>query len=258
MYEKDGEKYFIVDAHAHFWDASRENWKPGAEEFAKGWIDCFYGYHQLGPPETHWDYEKYLKVSADEFENDIFVEGYVDKIIFQSTYLKEWYTEGFNTIDKNGSLLERFGDKLIVNGRFDPREGEAGLKQLEEDARKYNLKGVKVYTAEWHQGSRGWRLDSPGGLPVPGEVPGAGHQEHPRAQGPDHLAAGQGRVLARRHRRRGHRPPGPELHHRARGHPADRGLLLHGGAGAQRVRRPVGGDRRPDARAAEVLRQGDG
>ena len=46
MYEKDGEKYFIVDSHIHYWDASRENWKPGAEEYAKGWIDCFYGYHQ--------------------------------------------------------------------------------------------------------------------------------------------------------------------------------------------------------------------
>ena len=30
MYEKDGEKYFIVDSHSHFWDASRENWKPRA------------------------------------------------------------------------------------------------------------------------------------------------------------------------------------------------------------------------------------
>ena len=64
MYEKDGEKYFVVDAHMHYWDASRENWRQGREDLAKGWIDCFYGYHQLGPPETHWDYEKYLKVSV--------------------------------------------------------------------------------------------------------------------------------------------------------------------------------------------------
>ena len=55
-------------------------------------------------------------------------------------------------------MAEKFPDKLIVNGRFDPREGEAGLKQLEEDAKRYNLKGVKVYTAEWHNGSRGWKL----------------------------------------------------------------------------------------------------
>ena len=86
-YEKDGEKYYIVDAHSHFWDASRENWKPGREQYAKGWIDCFYGYHQLAPPETHWDYEQYLKVSPEDFEQDMFVDGYVDKVIFQSTYL---------------------------------------------------------------------------------------------------------------------------------------------------------------------------
>lgn len=43
----------------------------------------------------------------------------------------------------------------IVNGRFDPREGEAGLKQLEEDHAQYGLKGVKLYTAEWKDGSRG-------------------------------------------------------------------------------------------------------
>ena len=36
---------------------------------------------------------------------------------------------------------------------------------------------------------------------------------------------------------------------------ADRRLLLHGDAGAERVRRPVRGHRRPDARPAAVLRQ---
>ncbi len=58
-------------------------------------------------------------------------------------------------------MVEKYPDKLIVNGRFDPREGEAGLKQLEEDAKRYNLKGVKVYTAEWYKGSRGWKLTDP-------------------------------------------------------------------------------------------------
>ena len=53
MYEKDGEKYFIVDSHMHFWDASPENWVEGAEQYAKGWIECFHGYQGLGPAETH-------------------------------------------------------------------------------------------------------------------------------------------------------------------------------------------------------------
>jgi uncharacterized protein len=50
---------------------------------------------------------------------------------------------------------------LIVNGRWDPREGEAGLMQLEEDSKRYNLQGVKLYTAEWYDGSRGWTLKQP-------------------------------------------------------------------------------------------------
>ena len=79
--------------------------------------------------------------------------------MFQSTYLKEWYTEGFNTAQRNGEMAAKYPGKLIVNGRWDPREGEAGLRQLEEDAKRYDLKGVKVYTAEWYKGSRGWRLD---------------------------------------------------------------------------------------------------
>jgi predicted TIM-barrel fold metal-dependent hydrolase len=161
MYEAAGEKYFIVDGHCHFWDASRENWVKGQEQYAKGWIDCFYAYHQLGPPETHWDYEKYLKISAEDFERDVFVEGHVDYAIFQSTYLKSWYTNGFNTAAKNYELFERLGDKIIVNGRFDPRDGDAGMAELERDAKTYGLKGVKLYTAEWNGDSRGYKLTTP-------------------------------------------------------------------------------------------------
>ncbi len=78
--------------------------------------------------------------------------------IFQSTYLREWYASGFNTAEANHKMVEKYPDQLIVNGRWDPREGEAGLKQLEEDAKKYNLQGCKLYTAEWRGDSRGWTL----------------------------------------------------------------------------------------------------
>jgi predicted TIM-barrel fold metal-dependent hydrolase len=161
MYEKDGEKYYIFDSHLHFWDASPENWISGQEQYAKGWIECFHAYQGLGPPETHWPIEKFMKYSEQDFVRDVFEEGHVDVGIFQSTYLKSWYAAGFNTAEANARLAEKHPDRLIVNGRFDPREGEAGLRQLEEDAARYNLKGVKVYTAEWRDGSRGWRLDDP-------------------------------------------------------------------------------------------------
>jgi predicted TIM-barrel fold metal-dependent hydrolase len=157
MYEKNGEKYFIVDGHLHFWDASPENWIKGQEQYAKGWIDCFHAYMGLGPAETHWPIEKFMKYSEQDFVKDVFEDGGVDVGIMQSTYLKSWYTTGFNTAEENGKLAAKYPGKLIVNGRFDPREGEAGLNELR--AKKYNLQGVKLYTAEWYDGSRGWRLD---------------------------------------------------------------------------------------------------
>jgi predicted TIM-barrel fold metal-dependent hydrolase len=48
----------------------------------------------------------------------------------------------------------------MVNGRFDPRDGEAGLMELERQKDEYDIKGVKLYTAEWKGDSKGWRLDS--------------------------------------------------------------------------------------------------
>jgi predicted TIM-barrel fold metal-dependent hydrolase len=161
MYEKDGEQYFIVDSHLHFWDASPENWVKGQEQYAKGWIECFHAYQSLGPPETHWTLEHFQKYSADDFEKDVFQEGHVDHAIFQSTYLKEWYAAGFNSIEQNAALLDRFEGRLRVNGRWDPREGEAGLQQLRDDHARYSLQGVKLYTAEWRDGSRGWTLKDP-------------------------------------------------------------------------------------------------
>ncbi len=158
MYEKDGEKYFIVDSHMHYWDASPENWVAGHEQYAKGWIECFHAYQSLGPPERHWSIEHFQKYSEADLMKDVFEDGHVDVAIFQPTYLKEWYKDGFNTTEKNGALRDKHPDKFRLNTRFDPREGDAGLKQLEEDVQRTGAIGLKLYTAEWRGDSRGWKL----------------------------------------------------------------------------------------------------
>ncbi len=161
MYEKNGEKYYVVDSHMHYWNAARDNWVPGAEQYAKGWIECFHAYQGLGPAETHWPIEKFQKYSEGDLMKDVFEDGYVDKAIFQPTYLTEWYAEGFNTTERNAILAEKYPGKFILNTRWDPREGDAGLKLLEENVKRYGCKGVKLYTAEWRNGSRGWTLKDP-------------------------------------------------------------------------------------------------
>ena len=90
---------------------------------------------------------------------DVFQDGYVDVAIFQPTYLKEWYKEGFNTTEKNGALAEKHPGKFIVNGSFDPRDGEPGLDTFRALVEKYGLKGVKLYTADWKGQSKGYKLN---------------------------------------------------------------------------------------------------
>ena len=159
MYEKDGEKYFVVDGHMHFWDASEENTK---NKYGEGFIRCFYDYHKnLSPEEYVWPLEKYRKYDEATLMKDLFEDGYVDVAIFQPTYLKDFYHKGFNTTDQDAVLKEKYPDKFVLNTSFDPRLGEGGLDDFEAKVRKYNAKGVKLYTAEWHGDSRGWRLDDP-------------------------------------------------------------------------------------------------
>jgi len=161
VYEKDGEKYFVVDGHMHYWNAAPDNWVPGAEQYAKGWIECFHAYQGLGPPETHWSIEHFQKYSEDDLMKDVFEDGHVDVAIFQPTYLKEWYKEGFNTTERNALMGERHPGRFVYNTRWDPRDGDAGIEQLKQNVERFGSKGCKLYSAEWNAGSRGWKLTDP-------------------------------------------------------------------------------------------------
>jgi uncharacterized protein len=158
MYAKDGEQYYIVDGHTHFWNAGADN----RNRHGEGFIECFYGYHSsLSPEEWLWPKEKFDRYTEQDIIHDLFEVGYVDKAIFLPTYLKDFFPAGFNTIEQNAAIAEKHPDRFIVNGAFDPRDGEEGLKRLERDHDRYGIRGVKLYTAEWKGNSKGYRLDDP-------------------------------------------------------------------------------------------------
>jgi len=158
MYEKDGRQYFVVDGHTHFWDARPEN----RNKYGEGFIACFYDYHRnLSPEEYVWPKEKYDRYSEEDMMHDLFEIGYVDKAIMQPTYLTDFFPGGFNTTEQDAEMAAHHPGKLIVNGAFDPRDGELGLEALRELHATHQLKGVKLYTAEWKGDSRGWKLSDP-------------------------------------------------------------------------------------------------
>ena len=120
MYEKDGEKYYVVDGHVHFWNAAPDNYN----KYGKMFIDCFYGYHSaLSPEEYLWDEEKFGKYSEEDMMHDLFEIGYVDKAIFQPTYLLDFFPNGFNTTAQDAVLAEKHPDKaLLIRVRIPVRD----------------------------------------------------------------------------------------------------------------------------------------
>lgn len=155
----DGKEIFVLDGHVHFWDGSPEN---QTNVQGKQFIDCFYAYHtNLSPPEQLWEKSKFEKYSADDLYRDLFIDGPDDMAIVQNTYLKDFYKKGFSNIKTSADLASKHPERFIVNGAFDPRDGEKALEQIHFMHETFGITGVKMYTAEWNGDSKGWKLNDP-------------------------------------------------------------------------------------------------
>lgn len=159
MYSHDGQSIFVIDGHTHFWDARPENWR---NKFGESWIRCFFAYHSaLSPAEVAWPFEKFCHYGEQAIVNDLFRDGYVDMAILNSTYLHEFYHNGFNTHKQNYAIKEKYPERFLLCGSFDPRDEENGLDAMRQMMADYPISGLKLYTAEWRGTSRGWRLNDP-------------------------------------------------------------------------------------------------
>lgn len=159
MYTHHGQDIFVIDGHTHLWDASPANWR---NKYGEGWIKCFYAYHSaLSPAEAAWPFEKFCQYGEETLVDDLFFKGYVDMGILNSTYLYEFYLNGFNSHIQNNAIKAKYPDRFLLCGSFDPRAEEAGLDAFRHMMEDYPIQGLKLYTAEWRDGSRGWRLNDP-------------------------------------------------------------------------------------------------
>lgn len=155
----DGKEIFILDAHTHFWDGRPENQR---NIHGKQFIDCFYAYHtNLSPKEELWEKSKFEKQSVEQVYRDLFVDGPDDMAIIQTTGLRDFYKEGFGCIERSTNMANVNPGRFIVNGAFDPRDGERALEYIHYMKETYDIKGVKMYTAEWNGDSKGWKLNDP-------------------------------------------------------------------------------------------------
>ena len=66
-----------------------------------------------------------------------------------------------NTIERNAMVARTYPNRFIVNGSFDPRDGEKALEYIHWMKETHDITGVKMYTAEWNGASKGWKLNDP-------------------------------------------------------------------------------------------------
>jgi predicted TIM-barrel fold metal-dependent hydrolase len=155
----EGKEVFIVDGHIHHWDGSPENQR---NIHGKQFIECFYGYHTaLSPKEELWEKTRFEKTTADGIYRDLFIDGPDDMAIIQTTVLKDFYKKGFSSMDRSLEMASRAPERFIINGSYDPRDGEQALEYIHFLKETYNVQGVKLYTAEWKGDSKGYKLNDP-------------------------------------------------------------------------------------------------
>src|SRR5260370_2402398 len=92
---------------------------------------------------------------------DLFDEGYVAVAIFQPTYLRDFFKNGWNTTEQDAVIKAKYPDKFILNSAWDPRDEDAGLKEFEEKVKRYDIKAVTLYTTAWKGASRCYKLTHP-------------------------------------------------------------------------------------------------
>ena len=209
----------------------RERGEHQANKYGEGFIRCFYDYHRnLSPEEYVWPLEKYRKYDEPTMMKDLFEDGYVDMAIFQPTYLTDFYHKGFNTTEQDavaqGQVPGQVRPQHLLGAAAD---GEAGPGPVRGEAcARYGLQGREAVHGRVARQLQGLEAHRPVGPAPPGEGPGARRHQHPRPQGPDHLAAEPGLLRRGRRRRRRHHLPRAQLHRRARrpapagGHVLDR------------------------------------
>src|SRR5215510_16318000 len=76
------------------------------------------------------------------------------------------FQNGFNSHIQNNVIKTKYPDRFLLCGSFDPRDEEAGFDAFRRMMAEYPIQGLKLYTAEWRNGSRGCVSTIPGRINI--------------------------------------------------------------------------------------------
>lgn len=160
MYGLAGQRYLVVDAQVHAWDASPHNQAgPAGEEFA---TDLLRRHRELDggssvvPPLPAEEVER---VSEDGLARDLFGSGHVDRAVLQPVVLGDLFVLGFSPVAWHAELAGRMPGRFVLSGELDPDGGQAGARGIGPRVRRWDLRGLTL--CETRRPGRLVRLSDP-------------------------------------------------------------------------------------------------
>ena len=137
--------------------------KTGVMSMAKAGSDVFYDFHTaLSPEEYVWSFEKYCKYGEENADQRSLFGGIRRRCHPQLHVSLRVFTKmdltptNRTTRSKRNTLTVLFSVVPSILER--KRKDWTRFRQMVED---YPIQGLKLYTAEWRDGSKGWRLNDP-------------------------------------------------------------------------------------------------
>jgi predicted TIM-barrel fold metal-dependent hydrolase len=155
VYTPGGERYLVVDAQVHAWDASPHNQAiPDGEVYA---LDLLRRHCELdGTAEPPHEVER---VSEEGLARDVFEAGYVDRAVLQPVVLGELFVLGFSPLAWHAEMAGWMPDRFVLSGELDPDGGQPAARGIGTRVRRHDLRGLTL--CETRRPIGRMRLDDP-------------------------------------------------------------------------------------------------
>lgn len=151
MFGLAGQRYLVVDAQVHAWDASPHNQAgPAGEEFA---TDLLRQHRELDggrggrPGDVSGPAEEVERVTEDGLARDLFYSGHVDRAVLQPVVLGDLFVLGFSPVAWHAELADRMPGRFVLSGELDPDAGQGGARGIGSRVRRWDLRGLTLCEA---------------------------------------------------------------------------------------------------------------
>lgn len=150
-----GERYLVVDAQVHAWDASPHNQAiPDGERYA---LDLMARYCELdGSAAPPYEVER---VSEEGLDRDVFGAGYVDRAVLQPVVLDDLFVLGFSPLSWHAEMARSMPERFVLSGELDPDSGRRAARGIGARVRRFDLRALTL--CETRRPTGKVRLDDP-------------------------------------------------------------------------------------------------